>query len=214
MARAGKSKTAKAANRFYRAAKISEYQFKRVLWAFVQDEPVAEAARHIALSANSINAIYTKLRKFFFEYGLFRDLYKGGDPRQGLSTPGFEDVEHLILLFHLKRVKEKRGKLDSAMDAPDYHFAESNWRFDFHDLKKERGPDAVYRMMYANLLEFIRRFGPVGGPPPTSAQFREGRVLALEQLDRMILWLERNSVKFRSPEERQALRQLREDADP
>ena len=88
----------------------------------------------------------------------------------------------------------------------------SNWRFDFHSLKAERGADLVHRMMYENLLEFVRRFGPVGSTRvPSLQERRDGRTLADDQLNRIVLWLERNSEKFRGPEERAELRKLRED---
>jgi hypothetical protein len=76
MARRSKSAMKRPANRFYHSAKVSEYQFKRVLWSFVLDEPVAEAAKRMALSANSINAIYAKLRTYFTELRVFKDLQK------------------------------------------------------------------------------------------------------------------------------------------
>ena len=194
----------------YHSAKITPYQFKRVLWAFVLDQSAAEAAKHIKLSANSIGAIYLKLRQFFYDTALFRDLYKGGDPRQGLDVPDHEDVEQLILLFHMERVSAKRGQLDAPLHGPDHHFAESNWRFDYYMLAAERGAESLHPVMYANLLEFIQRFGPVGSPRPiTPAQRAEGRALALEQLDRQILWLERNSVKFKREEDKNDLRELR-----
>jgi hypothetical protein len=205
-----KSKTKRSPNRLYHSAKISSYQFKKVLWRFVLDEPASEAAHHVKLSTNSISAIYTKLRRFFFDLDLFRDLYAGGDPRDGIFAEGYEDVEHLILAFHLKRVAEKRGQLNAAMDEPDYHFAESNWRFDFHVMMTERGDEPARAMMYRNLLEFIQRFGPVGSPRAPSPQIRaQARALASEQFNRMILWLERNSVKFRDADDRAELRSLR-----
>jgi|GEM_PF-2072872 len=195
----------------YFSAKISDYHFKRVLWSFTLDRSAAEAAREMRLSANSITAIYGKLRKFFFDHGLFRDPYNGGDPRDGLAVEGYADIEHLMLAFHLKRVKEKHGSLDAPLKGPDHHFAESVWRFDYHNIKAERGPDLVHRMMYEHLMQFVRRFGPVGARGPIPARvYNQGLDLAFAQLDQVLLWLERNSVRFRVPEERAALRQLRE----
>lgn len=212
MAAASKRKTKRRTKRLYHDAKISDYQFKKVLWRFVLDESAVEAARHVSLSANSIGAIYGKLRRFFFDYELFRDLYNGRDPREGLTTEGFKDIEHAILTYHLKRVSEKHGQLDAPLLGPDPHFGESNWRFNFVALLSERGPETVRPMMYAHLLEFIRRFGPVGSPvKPTGADRTAGLNLAFEQLDRMVLWLERNSVKFRDPAEKAKLRKLREE---
>jgi len=73
------------------------------------------------------------------------------------------------------------------------------------------GAEPVRPMMYANLLEFVRRFAPVGSRQEVLPQRRtEGYALAMEQLDRMALWLERNSSQFRDPAERAELRKLRE----
>lgn len=200
MARTTKRKSKRSAKRLYFSAKISDYHFKKVLWQFALDHSAAEAAQHLTLSENSIAAIYGKLRRFFFEHGLFRDPYQNRDPRGGLVVEGFEDVEALILRYHLARVAKKRGRLNAPLNGPDHHFAESNWRFDFEVLLHERGAEPVRPMMYANLLEFVRRFAPVGSSKEVSAERRaEGYELAMEQLDRMALWLERNSVKFRDP---------------
>ena len=195
----------------YFAAKISDYQFRKVLWHFTLDHSAREAARHIALSANSITTIYAKLRQFFFDYGLFNDPYKGGDPRAGLPYQDFEDVEYLILAFHLDRVKQKRGSLDCRMDEPDHHFAESNWRFDYLALRSERGIEFAERRMYATLLRFIRRFGPVGAKDkPTVRDRLAGSAFALDLMFESVLWLERNSAKFRDPEKRAELREMRD----
>lgn len=196
----------------YHSAKISPYLFKRVLWSFVLDEPVAHAASHISLSANSINAVYKKLRLFFFRYGLFRDAYHGRDPRDGLGVEEMQTAEYYMLRFHLARVAAKRNRLDAPLNGPDIHFAESCWRFDYFVLSGERGAELVHRLMYQNLMQFIRRFGPVGSKAiPTKEEYREGVTLALEQLDRLVIWLERNSARFRDPEERALLRQMREE---
>jgi hypothetical protein len=195
----------------HRAAKITPYQFKRVLWSFVQDQTVAEASRQIALSANSIAALYAKLRKFFFDLGVFYDPYRGRDPRQGFEQEGFTEIEYLILKFHLARVSAKRGRLDAPLTGDDHHFAESNWRFDYVALEADRSASSVHQIMYANLLEFIRRFGPVGTKKAfTPEQRRAARALAREQMDKQLLWLERNSLKFKDAAERQELRKLRE----
>ncbi len=212
MAKAAIAKSRRRAKPLYFSAKISDYQFKKVLWQFVLDHSAAEAAKHVNLSANSITAIYAKLRKFFFDYRLFRDPYKGGDPRNGFAEEGYEDIEHLILAYHLNRVTKKHGALDCRMDEPDYHFAESNWRFDHHDMMKERGPELVQRMMLECLMAFIRKFGPVGAKEAATVQDRiAGLKLAIEQLDQRALWLERNSVKFNTIEKRKILNYLRID---
>lgn len=67
--------------RLYFSAKISDYQFRKVLWHFALDRSALETAKQTTLSVNSISAIYGKLRKFFFDCGLFNDPYRGPDPR-------------------------------------------------------------------------------------------------------------------------------------
>lgn len=212
MARKAKAKSQRRAKPLYFSAKISDYQFRKVVWHFTLDHSAAEAAKHVRLSVNSISAIYAKLRRFYFDYGLFGDPYKGGDPREGFAREGFEDVEHKLLTLHLERVAAKHGQPDTVMGEPDYHLSESNWRFGFDDLMKQRGPELVQRMMYAHLMEFLRRFGPVGArQPPTVDERRAGLTLALEQFDRTVLWMERNAEKFRDVEKRSELRRLRKE---
>src|SRR5262249_41276546 len=136
MKRPAKSSNRQSANRLYRSAKISEYQFQRVLWSFVLDEPVARAAKHIDLSANSIQAIYRKLRRYFFEAGHFTDIYQGGDPRQG-SALATGEFERPLIEFHMRRFAAKRGA-DDAQEGPPYHFAESHWRFHYAAMTEGR----------------------------------------------------------------------------
>lgn len=203
-----KSATRRPANRFYHSAKISEYQFKRVLYSFVQDEPIGEAARHIALSANSIAAIHVKIRHYFTELGVFRDIYAGGNPVDG--TPmgdDWEGFELRLLGFHLERLKRKRRIRDTSLDAIDYQWCESFWRFHYSILTDGRPSEVIYRMMFSHLLAHIRLSGPVGLPPIDRA--------ASAQLDRhhfkvRIQWLERNAPAFRDKGTRDALRQFRE----
>lgn len=196
----------------YFASKISDYQFRRVLWHFARDDSAQEAARHVRLSETSIGAIYTKLRAFLFDIGLFLDIYKGRDPRDGLGDPDAELYEFNLIDFHLERVARKHGALDSAMDAPDYHFAESCWRQRYRDIVRERDADAAQRAMFADLLEFVRRFGPVGGKnKPTAVKRLAGLRLALAQQDRLLLWIERNASRYRDPAHRALIRQMREE---
>ncbi|GLK75061.1 hypothetical protein GCM10008171_03150 [Methylopila jiangsuensis] len=110
------------ANRFYHSAKISEAQFRRVLWSFVIDEPLAQASRRTGLSANSLSGIYAKLRVFFTELGVFRDIYEGGDPRDG--TPkgeDFEGFEYRLIPFHFARVNAKRRTKSTSIRAESAH---------------------------------------------------------------------------------------------
>lgn len=212
MPKASIQKVRRRVQPLYFSAKISEYQFKKVLWHFTLDHSAIETTRHVRLSANSIAALFAKLRKFFFDHGLFTDIYNGGDPRDGTKFEDYEDIEFAILDFHLKRFAAKHGALDSPMDAPDHHFSESHWRHDYAPLVEQRNADVVQRMMYAHLLEFILRFGPVGSPAAVSKARRlEGLRLSLKQIDQRILWLERNSSIFKDAKNRAELRKLRED---
>jgi hypothetical protein len=148
MSAAGNLKTARPGNRFYRSAKVSEYQFKRVLWSFVRDEPAVEAASHIALSANSIDALYTKLRIYFTEIGVFTDIYEGGNPEDGTAKgEDMEGYELRLIGFHLGRVKRKRRMKRTSLDEVDYNWCESHWRFGYDILTEGRPSDALHRMM-------------------------------------------------------------------
>lgn len=209
MARAAKSRTKRASNRLYRSAKISEYQFTRVLWAFAQDEAATQAANHIDLSVNSITAIYGKLRRYFYETGLFVDIYQGNDPRDG-SALADEEFELRLIEFHISRAADKRG-IDDAPEGPAYHFAESHWRFHYAVMNEGRPSEALHRMMFAHLLEMIRCCAPVGAPPINR---KAGLELAVRQMDQRILWMERNSTEFRDPNERTELRKIRYDLPP
>ena len=92
-------KKARGAGRgLYFSSKISDYQFKKILWCFACDLSATEASRQIRLSVNSINSIYMKLRVYFTEAGLFRDFY---DP--SLDEPD-ESYEFRLLDYHLKRI--------------------------------------------------------------------------------------------------------------
>lgn len=194
------------ANRFYHGAKISEYQFKRVLMGFVRDEPVAVAARHIRLSANSINAIYGRIRAYFTKLGVFEDIYRGGDPRDG--TDGGENLEEFelrLISFHLERIRRKRRTPDTSLDETDYHWCESHWRFQYHVMTEGRPSEAIHRMMYTHLLAYIRSCGPIGQP----SHNRNLRDLTLQQRNQRIAWLERNAPMFKDERSRLALRDIR-----
>lgn len=160
MKRTAKRKAAKPRIRFYYGAKISEYQFKRVLWHFTIDDSAREAARHIELSATSVASIYTKLRGFFVRHGLFHDMYEGRPRSEGLAVPGYEDVEEVVLALHLKRASRKRGQILTTDRTPDPHFSESTWRFYYEPLMREGRQELAFRIMYASLLQFVRRSGP------------------------------------------------------
>lgn len=204
MARTAKMRTKRSRNRLYHSAKISEYQFKRVLWSFALDEPAAQAAQHIDLSVNSISAIYAKLRTYFYESGLFVDIYQGDNPQEGsaLAEPEFE---RRLIEFHFRRAAAKHG-IDDPPEGPAYHFAESHWRFHYDVMNDGRSPDALRRMMFAHLLEMIRCCGPVGSTPMNR---KAGLELTLTHMDQRILWMERNASQFRSPTSRNVIGRLR-----
>lgn len=188
----------------YFAAKISDYQFRNVLWHFVLDDTAAQAARHVNLSVNSISGIYGKLRKFFFDVGLFTDIYNGGDPQNGTGYDDQEEFERQLIEFHMMRDAAKRG-LHSPSDGPDYHFAESHWRFHFDVMNEKRPNDALHKMMFGHLLEIIRCCGPVGLPP---VRRREGLQIVLKHMDQRIVWMTRNMVAFRDSETRAELKEV------
>lgn len=209
MARKPRSSTKYPANRFYHSAKVSEYQFKRVLWAFVTEEPVAEAARRIRLSANSINAIYGKLRVFFTELGVFYDIYKGGNPRDGTEDgEDIEEFEHKLLTFHLQRIRDKRRMKGVELGEVDHHWCESHWRFQYNVMSEGRPSDAVLRMMFSHLMAHIRASGPIGQPPRSR---EASAILSLCQFQQRVLWLERNAPAFRDATARAELREIRRD---
>jgi hypothetical protein len=204
-----KSKRSKARSTLYAGAKISNYQFKRVLMAFVMDEPVAVAASHIALSANSIQAIYRKLRTFFVELTVFEDIYLGGDPKNGLgdTDAATERLELDILGFHLARVKDKKLQMDTPRDQIDPHFAESCWRYQYHVMERERPGESITPMMFAHLHEIIKSCGPVGKSVPR-ALISRAYELKLAHLDQRVLWLSRNAPSLKSPSARTQIQEV------
>lgn len=207
MAAPANAKSRRARRPLYFAAKISDYQFRKVLWHFALDHSAREAARHVAISANSINAIYAKLRAYFFETGLFEDIYQGGDPREG-SALADEEFEYRLIDFHIKRLGAKRGA-DDPQEGPPLHFAESHWRFYYALMNEGRTSEALHRMMFTHLMEMMRCCGPVGAPPTNR---KAGLQLALVQMDQRILWMGRNSPNFRASGKRADLRDMRDDA--
>ena len=196
--RAGRPKRKARAKRLYRGAKISDYQFLKVLWHFALDSSAARASSQIDLSTNSITALYAKLRLFFAEVGLFTDPGRIG------MFDGNEEFERRFLAFHLSRVSDKRG-MRSPQDGPDYHMAESHWRFHFHMLMTQRQTESVHAMMMAHLTELVRLCGPVGTKPVNPMS---GSLALLRQMDQRALWLERNALDFRSPEQRAELQSI------
>jgi len=155
------------------------------------------------LSVNSVAAIFRKLRVYFWDAGIFADPYEGKDPRE------FDDdnleYERRLLDFHFSRARDKRG-LKSTWKEPDYHLAESQWRFGYMQLMVQRPSADVHPMMMSHLLEIIRLCGPVGSNPVNR---KVGLLAKLRHMDQMVLWLERNAPGFNSEEQRAELKNIR-----
>ena len=187
----------------YHSAKITDRRFRKVLWHFVEDHSAARTAQATGLSANSVTAIFRKLRVYFWEVGLFTDVYEGLDPREAVSdAPTFELA---LLDFHIGRYRDKRG-LKSPVSEPDYHFAESHWRFQFKVMALHRPGIDVRPMMMEHLLEIIRLCGPVGRKPGNRMA---GLQAVARQMDQRLRWMERNDPGFTEPEQRAELQAIR-----
>ena len=196
-------KTKRRSHPLYHAAKISDYRFRKVLWHFVHDHTAAETARDVTLSTNSVQAIFRKIRVYFFEVGLFMDIYQGRDPIE--VDTGNPHFEKLLIEFHFERMNTKKS-MRQPITEPPYHFAESCWRYDFHVMMSERPDAGVYGMTERHLLELIRRCGPVGDLPRNR---RAGLLLVMRQTDERIDWLRRNAPGFRAEHTRAELRAVR-----
>lgn len=191
-------------SKFYRAAKISDHRFRRVLDLFVRDETATAAAKVAGLSVNAMNDLYRRLRVFFFDVGLFIDFYGGQDPETVKSDdPVFEQA---LLGYHLARNRRRRG-LKSPATEPPYHFAESCWRFDFQIMMDQRPSDAAYAMMRRHLIELIHLCGPLGATPRNRV---EGLRVVMRQADERIDWFRRNAPDYRDPQTRMDLAQARD----
>lgn len=205
MAERKATKTRRASRPLCHAAKISDYRFRKVLWHFAADHSATDTAKATGLSLNSVAGIFRKLRVFFFEAGLFTDFHEGRDPLAALDAHS-ATFEHGLLSFHLARVRERNG-LKSLAGEPDYHFAESHWRYHFHLMAAQRPDAPVQEMMFAHLLEIIRLCGPVGKPP---TNLEAGLLAVLRQMDQRIAWLERNAPGFMSAVHRKQLKAIRD----
>jgi hypothetical protein len=196
---AGKS-SPRPVHRLYRAGKISDAIFRRVLWHFVRDHTAADTARALKLSANSVTDMFRKIRVYFFEAGLFMDVH-GGTGEAAFDPALDAEFERDLLRFHYNRLRSRHGvRIDP--DRPDYHLAESWWRLDFAMIARERPSESVYDMMLGQLLAVIRVAGPVGGKPGNFSARK--RVLA-QLVDQKILWFQRNAAGFATPELRAGL---------
>lgn len=187
----------------YKGAKISDYRFRRLLELYVRDVTATDAAAATGLSINSANAIFQKLRRYFYDVGLFIDLYQGEDPMTvEIDDPAFEAQ---VLAFHMARLGVRRGVKESGA-APPYHFAESCWRYDFQRMMIERPSDAVYAMMQKHLLELIRLCGPIGQAPKKRL---EGLRAVMRQADERIDWFSRSAPGYRDADSRAGLADAR-----
>ncbi|WP_375412998.1 hypothetical protein [uncultured Bradyrhizobium sp.] len=182
------------------AAKISDYRFRKVLACFVRDHTATETARMTGLSVNSVNDLYRKIRIYFYDAGLFMNFYGGAGPAR-YDPDDHKDFERTLLRFHRNRLRSRRGVRETP-GAPNYHLAESWWRFDFAMILRERPSDSVYDMMVAQLLAIIRVAGPIGRHPKNPAA--RSRVIA-RLVDQKILWFLRNAPGFANPELRAGL---------
>lgn len=175
-------------SRLYYSAKITDRRFRMVLGHFVRESTVAHAAKETGLSQNSVSAIFGKLRKYFYDCGFFRlperpapDAPRLPDMPEGELS--FDD----ILEYHRMRIAEKRGV--RSTDGPDYHLAESMWRYDYRVIMLERPSDRIYEMMTSDLLQLIRLCGPVGKPKPNKVV---GIIAYIYHSKKLALWLQRN----------------------
>ena len=157
-----------------------------MLWHFVVESTVSQAADATGLSRNSIAAIYSKLRKYFVDCGLFhlpsvlRDEFTRLDP----------EWAHLME-YHRMRIAEKRGVRKT--NEFDYHLAETCWREEYKAVMMERPSKGVYEMMNRNLLQVIRLCGPVGKANPNKAS---GLLAYLYHSRELSLWLQRNVPEY------------------
>lgn len=163
---------------------------------------MTELARSVTLSANSISAIYQKLRAHYVRIGIFRNFYEDEEP----DCPSSEAYEFALLEFHLARVARMRGIAPGRENAT-HHFCESCWRFQLVPFFEGRSANAVHKMAYAELLTYLKLGGPVGASSLDMAAIRHRR---LRILDRRAAWLERSSQGFKGEEQRASLREIRE----
>lgn len=201
-------KNAKSANRLYRGAKISEYQFRRVLRAFAGDVPPTQLAQRMTLSLNGIAGIYQRLRAHYVEIGIFRDFYRDNYPNGAPNNEainGFEAYEHALLSFHLARISRMRG-VKPEPGTVDHHFCESCWRFGFVPFFKDRPAEPVNEMIFSELMTYVRVGGPVGTPAPNLWAIKAHQIAFA---DKKAAWLERNSNEFNAEGLRAALRSFR-----
>jgi len=201
MPRRPNSKARPARNRYYRRAKISEYQFRKILWLFALDLTPTQAAARMALSLNAVHAVYVRLRRYFTEAGVFRDFYR---MPEGVALT--DEAELRFLEFHLARVEPMQGLPPLKHGEDDLHLFESNWRFEYQVFRHAQRQANVERMMYDDLLSVISLCGPIN----TTPQNRKAALDMLRRrLDERLLWLERNAPLFKAPQHRVELRAIR-----
>ncbi len=192
-------------NRYYVAAKISEYQFKKLLWNFAHDISPTETSRHMRLSLNSVNAIYMKIRRYFVELGHFPDIQVDQEELE-FSDEIAVDSDEAFIRFHRNRMSRKYGLVKNA-DIHGLHRCESCWRYVNLELLNDGRDTNIPRMMYRDLIALIRICGPLGSPITNLDKALEYRRQRVEQ---RLLWLQRNSTRHKSVELRALLTRLKE----
>jgi len=194
-----KRKPKRRKSQLYASSKLSDYQFKKVLWHFARDDTASEAAKHVRLSINSINAIYTKLCSFFVEARLFMSIYDILGDEQ--IEPEYEEA---LVGFHFLRIGEKHGLRNKA--AHMQHFAESCYRFDRRMAVDRGDSENLERIIYQEMLGLIRAAGPIGKPvsdPLAALEF------VLELQDAQLSRMERFTHAYGSDETRAFIKEMR-----
>jgi len=142
----------------------------------------------MGLSANSVSAIFGKLRRFMCDIGAFSDFNEWGiEHAVYRRSEAAVDYEIALYEFHRQRLSGKRRLVDPP-EGPLLHFAETCWRFHYYLMWKEQKSDWVYAIMLRHLFELIDRYGPIG------VDIQKRRPIFGEhvaQLDQIEAWLKR-----------------------
>lgn len=181
-------------NRYYRNAKFSEYHFKKILKYFVEDSTPTAASKDIALSLNTINTVFVRIRMHFVALGLFYDFES---PELEIS----DDARQAIRNFHNQRMRARRGIINPA--SKSLHRCESQWRYNYIAIFNLGDSGAAFDQMFADLLELITISGPIGGGIEKMDQASQ---CILEQMARRLTWMERNSPDMKRLELRPFLK--------
>ncbi len=202
MSRTRNSQVKGPRNRYFHRAKMSEYQFKKLLWLFACDHSPTQAAQQLSLSLNTINAIYIKIRTYFVALGIFRDFY---EVPEGIEIS--DDDEWRFLDFHLKRVARMKGLKPLKQAEIDLHLYESNWRHGYLVFADGQRDHHVNLMIYDDLISVIKLCGAINTTPQNH---KAAHRLMNERLDQRLLWLERNSPLLKDSIHRKQLRAIKD----